>query len=299
MFGLVEDKIKLRKAKKLLNDRFSMEETLDQYTLHNFYYDLADLPTGSGGADVASLREFHHCYMRLVVRPGLHSRNLRTWKYPDFQEMVVSRLDGISRNQDRLLELKLFIRDSLSDPTDPTTKLESFVDFPLAAFSKVVSTFRKCEVGSMVLDTNREKFIRWRERRIEAIESLINEQRETLERLVAAELPLEAHILAFKKSLECCQLEDLLGDNQAELVELYKALFETFDRNGLVDINRLATVPKDVHRINQIETIIDLYNLKIDRTQNDTSMSDEVRERKVQALQHLMEKDIDALGGVV
>jgi len=39
--------------------------------------------------------------------------------------------------------------------------------------------------------------------------------------------------------------------------------------------------------------------MKINRAKADESLSDEDREKKIQAWEHLMEKDIDALGGSV
>ena len=111
--------------------------------------------------------------------------------------------------------------------------------------------------------------------------------------------PVQAHLAGLKDRLDTAQLDEMIGENQAELVEVYRAIHDAFERHDLIEIHRLAAIPKDVNRINQIETIVDLYNLKLSRTRKDTSLSEEDRERKMQALQHLMEKDVDALGGAL
>jgi len=55
---------------------------------------------------------------------------------------------------------------------------------------------------------------------------------------------------------------------------------------------------QEVDRISQVELLIDLYNAKIQRAEADPKLNDEARDRKVQALQHLMEQEIAALSQV-
>lgn len=129
--------------------------------------------------------------------------------------------------------------------------------------------------------------------------SILERERRCFEKLLSNEFELETHIDTLASQLDDATLDQLVGENQGNLVVLYKAIHDAFQKHGLISINRLASVSKDVHRVNQIETIIDLYNMKIHRTENDEALPEGVRERKVQALQHLMEKDIDALGGVI
>lgn len=112
-------------------------------------------------------------------------------------------------------------------------------------------------------------------------------------------IPVEAHLNGLRERLNEAKLDELVGQSQAELVEVYRSIHDAFERHDLIDIHRLAAIPKDVNRINQIEVIIDLYNLKLGRTRNDASMSEEEKTRKLQALEHLMEKDIEALGGAL
>lgn len=111
--------------------------------------------------------------------------------------------------------------------------------------------------------------------------------------------PVELHLRALKDRLNTAKLDEMIGANQAELVEVYRAIHDAFERHDLIAIHRLAAIPKDVNRINQIETIVDLYNLKLSRAREDTSLAEEDRERKIQALEHLMEKDVEALGGAL
>lgn len=111
--------------------------------------------------------------------------------------------------------------------------------------------------------------------------------------------PVEVHLAGLKDRLDSAKLDELVGNNQGELVEVYRAIHDAFQRHDLIDIHRLAAIPKDVNRINQIEAIIDLYNLKLMRTREDKKLSEKEKDRKVQALEHLMEKDIEALGGAL
>lgn len=112
-------------------------------------------------------------------------------------------------------------------------------------------------------------------------------------------VPVSAHLAGLKDRLDGASLDEMIGENQGELVGIYRAIHDAFERHDLIDIHRLAAIPKDVNRINQIEAIIDLYNLKLARTRDETKLSDTERDRKLQALEHLMEKDIEALGGAL
>ena len=140
-----------------------------------------------------------------------------------------------------------------------------------------------------------ESFLSGRFSTSEACDVAVDRMRSTLD----GTIPIDAHLAALKGRLDNAEVDELIRENQGELVLLYRSLSDAFERNDLIDINKLAAVPKDVHRINQIETIIDLYTMKINRAKADESLSDEDREKKIQAWEHLMEKDIDALGGSV
>ncbi len=81
----------------------------------------------------------------------------------------------------------------------------------------------------------------------------------------ASKLDLKDHLEAFSNELDDAQVAELIGENQSKIVTLYKGMSDAFMRNDLVELQRLAAVPEDVNRINQIETIIDLYTLKMRR----------------------------------
>jgi len=144
-----------------------------------------------------------------------------------------------------------------------------------------------------------ENFKEWKERELSACMEEIKNYADSLKKALAGTFGVEIHLAALKSRLDSAKIEELIGENQGEMVQLYRAMFDAFDKNGLIPINQLAAVPKDVHRINQIETIIDLYTMKINRVKKDKKLSDEERDRKVQAWEHLMAKDIDALGGAI
>ena len=113
----------------------------------------------------------------------------------------------------------------------------------------------------------------------------------------ASKLDLNDHLEAFSNELDEAQVADLIGENQSKIVTLYKAMSDAYGRNDLVELQKLAAVPEDVNRINQIETIIDLYTLKMRRVNEDKSLTDEERDMKTASWQSLMEADIQALGG--
>lgn len=162
-----------------------------------------------------------------------------------------------------------------------------------------INRFLRCSIESAVGKTTNNNFRTWMEEAVDPIMKAIQDERKAMEGLLAMTLPMSAHISALLSNLEGSKVDDLIGENQGSLVAVYKAMHDAFERHGLIAINQLATVPKDVHRISQIETIIDLYTKKIDRVKNDAKLSEEEKDRKLQAWEHLMEKDIDALGGAV
>ncbi len=113
-------------------------------------------------------------------------------------------------------------------------------------------------------------------------------------------------LLSFASALDCLRIANrkstspiyewtVIGEGGETMKCSTHTVFNLDD--DLIDLHRLAAIPKDVNRINQIETIVDLYNLKLSRTSKDANLSEEDRNRKMQALEHLMEKDVEALGG--
>lgn len=220
-----------------------------------------------------------------------------------------------SSSQDTLHNIKLMLKKckELEDRRDYVLELieatlapidfQDYDDYEFQIFSFLnegLEKLKECSIEKSAGKSANKHFQIWLEETVDPIIKLVNDQRIVQEKLLAGSLPIEAHIKAFRGFLENdAELDDLIGENQGEMVQLYRAMHDAFERKGLIAINRLATVPKDVHRINQIETIIDLYSLKIKRVKEDENLSDDERQRKVEAWKHLMEKDVEALGGAV
>ncbi len=70
---------------------------------------------------------------------------------------------------------------------------------------------------------------------------------------------------------------------------------ESFEEKGLVPIDRLARVTADVERINQMETVIDLYSQKIKTVKADETLDEDEREAKIDYWQRLRDRDISRL----
>lgn len=202
------------------------------------------------------------------------------------------------------------LNDAAEDPDvvdqyasyDQIEALRQLTGKPKPGFGQIVETidgFWSPTVEQDFKPKQLANFRDWRDKVLDPIKTDILDAFEQLRQGLADRHELAVHVKALSERLKEAELEELLGENQGDLVVLYRRIHDAFDSHNLITPNRLAAVPKDVHRINQIETIIDLYNLKIQRTENDQSLDEGVRDRKVQALQHLMEKDIEALGGVV
>lgn len=140
------------------------------------------------------------------------------------------------------------------------------------------------------------KYQHWREHVVTEFLKGLETQLNRLNRIAANSFDIATHVDALKHRLDQASLEQLLAENEGDLMELYRTLHDAFDQRGLIALNRLATIPEETHRIHKLETLIDLYNQKIHGAESDDSLTEAVRERKVQSLQHLMEKDIEALG---
>lgn len=142
-----------------------------------------------------------------------------------------------------------------------------------------------------------ENFLNWKQNVKQEFFKKIDDLMQQARLIQAERLDLTDHLDAFTDRLDDAEIDELIQGNQGKIVNLYRAMSDAFQRNELVELQRLAAVPKDVNRINQIETIIDLYTLKMRRVNEDESLSEEEREMKLASWQALMEADIQALGG--
>ena len=163
------------------------------------------------------------------------------------------------------------------------------------ALGQVLSDFAALKSGGPDRLTNAD-ILDWITKVVTPMQQKVREFENALSRLRTGDLAVTAHLEAFEKKLDEASLNDLVGRNQSLIVSTYRKMHDVFAQHGLIAPHRLASIPKDVDRINQVEVIIDLYNVKIERAVNDSALQDDARERKVQALQHLMERDIEALG---
>ncbi len=111
-----------------------------------------------------------------------------------------------------------------------------------------------------------------------------------------ADIPV-AHFLDFflAKLETVANSEALTGENQNKLLDAYTALKEKLEKNSVLTAEELASVSPDVHRINQIETIIKLYGEKIQRIKHDETLDDEEQNTQIDYLMRLRDRDIAAL----
>ncbi len=107
--------------------------------------------------------------------------------------------------------------------------------------------------------------------------------------------PLSDHFIPFIEKLENTGMEQISGITHTQFMELYKTLEETFARNNALPLSRLTEIPDDVRRVNQIETLIDLYGKKMQRVRNDENLDEEDRDNKLANWERLMERDISRL----
>lgn len=110
----------------------------------------------------------------------------------------------------------------------------------------------------------------------------------------ASEFGLDDFLKAYRQKLEGTSVEEIHGKNHAELFELYSTLKDTFLRLKLVPLDQLEKVPEDVHRLDQIEVIMDLYTEKIRRVRESHLDPDE-QELKIDYWIRLRDKEIQAL----
>lgn len=79
------------------------------------------------------------------------------------------------------------------------------------------------------------------------------------------------------------------------LLQLYKGVDDVFQAAGKKPPSELSTVLHDSIRINQIETILDLYSEKIAKVSKDKSLEEEEKEEKKEFWRRLRDRDITKL----
>jgi len=110
-----------------------------------------------------------------------------------------------------------------------------------------------------------------------------------------AEFPLEMHFDAFLEKLGEIEPNQLKGTKHNKFVQLYTAMSDTFKEHGLIPLEKLIHISKDAERINQIESVLDLYTEKQTTVKNDTSLDDETKSTKLAYWQRMLDRDIARL----
>jgi hypothetical protein len=129
-------------------------------------------------------------------------------------------------------------------------------------------------------------------------ERLEKEKKDRLKHELAAErYPLEILLDTFIKRLE--QLEDTIkGDKENKFLTLYLKLKEILQKTSKIPLEQRLMVADDILRINQVETLIDVYSEKIKKVKQDESLQEEEKEEKIETWKRLQEKHISEIEGV-
>ena len=108
-------------------------------------------------------------------------------------------------------------------------------------------------------------------------------------------LPLDQHLDRFlSRSDEFSRLD---ADAIKRYTPFLSTLENTLARTNLPPIGDLADIANDLSRINEIKTILDLYNVKIDAIDQDMALDEDDKVESVEYLKRLRERDIAMLEG--
>lgn len=152
----------------------------------------------------------------------------------------------------------------------------------------------------------------------EVLQGIIKEQKQDIEKLKEALEKSLNYIESFKEDLSANMAEidiyalsqeklTLLLDNckkdknnltselDSMLLFLFKKIEDIFEVSGKKTPAQLSTVINDSIRINQIETILDLYSEKIAKVRNDNALHEDEKEEKIELWRRLRDRDISRL----
>lgn len=152
----------------------------------------------------------------------------------------------------------------------------------------------------------------------EVLQEIINEQKQDIEKLKTALEQSLNYIEGFKKDLSSNMAEldiyalsqekltQLLGNCKKDknnltseldsmLLFLFKKIEDIFEAAGKKAPSQLSTVINDSIRINQIETILDLYSEKIAKVRNDDTLHEDEQEEKIEFWRRLRDRDVSRL----
>lgn len=107
--------------------------------------------------------------------------------------------------------------------------------------------------------------------------------------------PVSSHIEVFSDSID--ELEQLVikGDEENHVFKLYMKLKEVLEQNSKIPLEKKRMMSDDVIRLNQIETLMDLYGEKIARVEQDETINEDERQIKINYWVALRDKEIQDL----
>lgn len=109
--------------------------------------------------------------------------------------------------------------------------------------------------------------------------------------------PLLDHTETFLKRLDELPSTEIKGDKERTLFELYLKLKEVLEKTGKVKLARKAELAQDAIRLHQIESLLDLYDEKIQRVRVDDGLGEDDREEKVIYWKSLRDRQVAEIQG--
>lgn len=175
-----------------------------------------------------------------------------------------------------------------------------FLLLEFAALASIALLIAREKMGTQVRDSQTGQKHQSEVAQLQSYLSAAQDQARQRELLLEKQLklnqfPLSDHFGPFMEKLKSTDSDQIEGLTHTQFMELYIALEETFKRNNRLPLSRLADIPEDVRRVNQIETLIDLYGKKMQRVRADDSLDEEDRDHKIANWERMMERDISKL----
>lgn len=105
------------------------------------------------------------------------------------------------------------------------------------------------------------------------------------------------HVNVLISRLDQMDGNDIRAERGNKYLDLYEKLKSLLDKTSGIPFARREQVIMSVKRLNQIETVNDLYAEKIQQIKRDESIDDELKGLKVEKIKRLWDTDISQLGG--
>jgi len=93
------------------------------------------------------------------------------------------------------------------------------------------------------------------------------------------------------------QSNSISPEKESSLVELYDETEALFKRADRMDLSKLIHVSNDLYRINQIETIFDLYAEKISKVKNNDNLDSDEKGKQIEYWNRLRDQEVSNLEG--